>query len=321
MSYVSVGIENCDTIDVYFEDHGTGTPVVLIHGWPLTSRSWERQVPALLKAGFRVITYDRRGFGESSRPTCGYDYDTFADDLHQLLSRLDIRDAVLVGFSMGGGEVARYLGRHGSDRVAKAVFVDAVPPFLLKTIDNPEGVDTTVFDAIKSGLLADRFAFLAAVLADFYNVDLLTGTHVSDQAVQFTLNEAAASSPIGMLECLTAFTTTDFRNDLARIDIPVLVIHGDEDRIVPLCVSGLRTHRAVPRSRLIVIKGAPHFLGWTHADDLNRALIDFLTDTHCPSAVVPPGQAPRRSSRVDETRGTAAFVHRTYRQHAGSTIF
>lgn len=277
MSYVSVGNENSETIDVYFEDHGTGNPVVLIHGWLLTSRSWERQVPALLKAGLRVITYDRPGFGESSRPTSGYDYDTFADDLHQL-TRLDVRDAALVGFSMGGGEVARYLGRYGHDRVGKAVFVDAVPPFLLKTPDNPEGVDPTVFDGIKSGLLADRLAFLSAFFADFYNVDLLKGTRVSDQTVQFCWNEATASSPTATLQCLTAFTTTDFRNDLARIDVPVLVVHGDADRIIPFRVSGLRTHKALPRSRFIVINGAPHCLGWTHADDLNAALIDFLTD-------------------------------------------
>jgi non-heme chloroperoxidase len=243
-SYINVGQENSTPIELYYEDHGSGTPVVLIHGWPLSGASWEKQVAALLAAGHRVITYDRRGFGQSSKPAIGYEYDTFAEDLHKLVTILDLHDFALVGFSMGGGEVARYLGIYGSERVSKAVFMAAVPPFLLKTPDNPNGVDGSVFDGIKQSITADRPAFLAAFLANFYNVDALKGKRVSDQLVQLSWNIAAAASPKGTLDCVTTWYT-DFRKDLQRVDVPTLVIHGDSDRIVPLEVSGKRTHEAV----------------------------------------------------------------------------
>ena len=275
MPYATVGKENSGSIDLYYEDHGAGKPVVLIHGWPLSGRSWEKQVSALLDPGHRVITYDRRGFGGSSRPASGYDYDTLAEDLHKIMTKLNLRDATLVGFSMGGGEVARYLGTYGSDRVSKAVFIAAIPPFLLKTPDNPSGVDGTVFDGIKKGIVADRLAFLSAFLSNFYNVDVLGGKLISDQAVQFSWNVAAGASPKGTLDCVSAWLT-DFRKDLARIDVPTLVIHGDSDRIVPLAATGKLTHELVKKSRLAVIEGGPHGLTWTHAERVNIELLDFL---------------------------------------------
>jgi non-heme chloroperoxidase len=275
MPYVNVGQENSGSIDLYYEDHGTGKPVILIHGWPLSGRSWEKQVPALLAAGYRVITYDRRGFGDSSKPTSGYNYDTFAEDLHKLVTKLDLRDAALVGFSMGGGEVARYLGTYGSERMRKAAFLAAIPPFLLKTPDNPGGVDGSVFDGIKAGVAADRLAFLTAFFANFYNVDVLRGKRVSHQAVQFSWNVAAGASPKGTLDCVSAWLT-DFRKDLARTDVPTLVVHGDADRILPIEVTGKRMHELVKGSRLAVIEGGPHGLNWTHADQVNRELLDFL---------------------------------------------
>ncbi|HKX80843.1 MAG TPA: alpha/beta hydrolase [Nitrososphaera sp.] len=275
MPFLKVGEENSGSIDLYYEDHGSGRPVVLIHGWPLSGRSWERQVPALLNAGYRVITYDRRGFGESSKPTTGYDYDTFASDLHTLVTKLDLHEVALVGFSMGGGEVARYVGKYGTGRVRKAAFLAAIPPFLLKTADNPSGVDGKVFEGIKAGIAADRLSFLSGFFSNFYNVDLLRGKRISDQAVQLSWNIAAGASPKGTLDCVSAWLT-DFRKDLARFDIPALVVHGDSDRIVPIEASGRRTSELVKESTLAVIEGAPHGLNWTHAEDVNRSLLDFL---------------------------------------------
>jgi non-heme chloroperoxidase len=279
MPYMKVGEENSGSIDLYYEDHGTGKPVVLIHGWPLSGRSWEKQVPVLLNAGYRVITYDRRGFGDSSQPTSGYDYDTFAADLHTLVTTLDLRDAALVGFSMGGGEVARYLGTYGTERVSKAVFMAAVPPFLLKTADNSGGVDGSVFDGIKKAIAADRLAFLSKFLSDFYNVDILGGKQVSDEVVRLSWNVAAGASPKGTLDCVSAWVT-DFRKDLPRIDVPTLVIHGDADRILPLAATGRRTHELVKGSKLVVVEGGPHGLNWTHAEQVNRGLLDFLGQGH-----------------------------------------
>lgn len=275
MPYVNVGQENSGSIDLYYEDHGTGAPVVLIHGWPLSGRSWEKQVAALLDSGHRVITYDRRGFGESSRPMVGYDYNTFAKDLHILLTKLGLRDAALIGFSMGGGEVARYIGTYGTGLVNKVAFVAAIPPFLLKTADNPAGVESSVFDGIKAGIATDRLAFLTSFFANFYNVDILGGKRISSEAVQFSWNIAAGASPKATLECVSAWLT-DFRADIEKIGVPALVIHGDADRIVPIDASGRRTHELIKGSRLVVIEGGPHGLNWTHADQVNRELVDFL---------------------------------------------
>jgi non-heme chloroperoxidase len=272
MPYINVGQENSGSIDLYYEDHGTGKPVVLIHGWPLSGRSWEKQVPALLDAGYRVITYDRRGFGDSSKPTSGYDYDTFAQDLHKLVTRLDLREFALVGFSMGGGEVARYLGTYGTEHVSNAVFISSIPPFLLKTGDNPDGVDGTVFEGIKKAIVADRPAFLSQFFSNFYNLDTLSGSLISEQAVQLSWNIAATASPKGTLACVSAWLT-DFRNDLERIDIPTLVIHGDADRILP---TGKRTPEFVKGSKLAVVDGGPHGMTWTHAEKVNLELLGFL---------------------------------------------
>jgi pimeloyl-ACP methyl ester carboxylesterase len=275
MPCLAVGKENSGDIHLYYEDHGAGKPVVLIHGWPLSGQSWEKQTTVLLAAGHRVITYDRRGFGLSDKPAFGYDYDTLAADLHQLITKLDLRDVTLAGFSMGGGEVARYLGKYGSERVKKAAFIAAIPPFLLKTPDNRLGVDAEVFEGIKQALAADRLGFLAKFLANFYNVDVLGGKLISDHVVQSSWNIASGASPKGTLDCVSAWLT-DFRKDLAAITVPTLVVHGDADRIVPLAASAKRTHEAVKGSRLVVLEGAPHGLNWTHADQLNRALLDFL---------------------------------------------
>lgn len=275
MPYIKVARENTGGVDLYYEDHGTGHPVVLIHGWPQSGRAWEKQVAALLEAGHRVVTYDRRGFGESSRPTFGYEYDTFSEDLHKVLTRLKLRDVALVGFSMGGGEVARYLGTYGPEGVSHAVFISSVTPFLLKTPDNPAGVDRGVFDGIKRDIEIDRPAFLRHFFANFYNVDVLGGKRISDEVVDSNWNVAVGASPRATLDCVSTWLT-DFRKDLARIDVPTLVIHGDADRIVPIEASGRRSHELVKDSRLVVVEGGPHGLIWTHGEIVNRELVDFL---------------------------------------------
>ncbi len=248
---------------------------MLIHGWPLSGASWEKQTAALLSAGFRVITYDRRGFGKSSQPATGYDYDTFAEDLHKLVTALDLRDLALVGFSMGSGEVARYIGRYGTERVRNVVFLAGVPPFLLKTTDNQSGVEKSVFDGIKQAIAADRPAFLTQFLNNFYNVNELGGKLISDEVVRLSWNVAAGASPKGTLDCVTAWYT-DFRKDLAKVDVPALVIHGDADRILPIEATGRRTNELVKGSRLVVVEGGPHGLTWTHADKVNAELVSFL---------------------------------------------
>jgi pimeloyl-ACP methyl ester carboxylesterase len=274
-SYINVGQENSTPIELYYEDHGSGKPVVLIHGWPLSGASWEKQTAALLAAGYRVITYDRRGFGRSSQPATGYEYDTFADDLHKLVTALDLRDFALVGFSMGSGEVARYIGRFGTERVSRVVFLAGVPPFLLKTPDNQSGVDIGVFNGIKQAIAADRPAFLTQFLNNFYNVDELGGKLISDEVVRLSWNVAVGASPKGTLDCVTAWYT-DFRKDLPKVNVPALVIHGSADRILPIEATGRRTHELVKGSRLVVLEGAPHGLTWTHADKVNAELVNFL---------------------------------------------
>jgi non-heme chloroperoxidase len=275
MAYVTVDKRNFDSIDLYYEDHGTGKPVVLIHGYPLSGASWEKQVPVLLEAGHRVITYDRRGFGKSSQPTTGYTYDTFVEDLHRLLTHLELRDFALVGFSMGGGEVARYFGKYGSKNVSKAVIISGIPPFLLKTSDNPEGLDSSVFDGIQKAIVADRYAFFTDFFRNFYNSDLLLGKRVSEQVVQSSWNLAAGSSATASLACVPTWHE-DFRNDLTRIDVPTLVIHGDADRILPITASGLRTAKLIKGAHLLVVKDGPHCLTWTHAEQVNSELREFL---------------------------------------------
>jgi non-heme chloroperoxidase len=275
MPYITVGKENSGKIDLYYEDHGAGQAVVLIHGYPLSGASWEKQIAVLLAAGHRVITYDRRGFGQSSQPTTGYNYDTFAEDLHKLVAKLQLRDFALVGFSMGGGEVARYIGKYGSKGVSKAVFISSVPPFLLKTPDNPEGVDGSVFDGIQKAVAADRYAFFSEFFKNFYNTDLLLGKRVSQQAVEASWNVAAGCSATASLACVPTWHE-DFRKDLTSVDVPTLVIHGAADRIVPIDASGLRTAKLIDGARLSVVQDGPHCITWTHAEEVNRELVNFL---------------------------------------------
>ncbi len=275
MPYLNVGKENSTEIDLYYEDHGSGDPVVLIHGYPLSGASWEKQLPVLLAAGRRVITYDRRGFGKSSQPTAGYNYDTFAEDLHKLVTKLKLRNFALVGFSMGGGEVARYIGKHGSKDVSHAVFISSVPPFLLKTPDNQEGVDGSVFEGIRKAVAADRYAFFTDFFKNFYNTDLLLGKRVSEQAVQASWNVAAGASATASLACVPTWHE-DFRKDVSRIDVPTLVIHGDSDRIVPIAAAGERTAKLIKGARLSVVKDGPHCITWTHAEEVNQELVNFL---------------------------------------------
>jgi non-heme chloroperoxidase len=277
MPYVVVGQENSGDIELYYEDHGSGQAVVLIHGYPLSGASWEKQVPVLLDAGYRVITYDRRGFGKSSQPTTGYNYDTFAEDLHNLLAKLKLRDFTLVGFSMGGGEVARYIGKYGSKGVSKAVIISGVPPYLLKAADNPEGVDASVFAGIEKAVVADRYAFFTSFFQNFYNTDLLLGKRVSKETVQASWNIAAGASATASLACVPTWHE-DFRQDLARIDVPTLVIQGEADRILPITASGLRTAKLIKGAQLLVVKDGPHCITWTHAEEVNGELLSFLSE-------------------------------------------
>ena len=277
MAFLQVGSENGAPVELYYEDHGSGSPVVLIHGWPLSGRSWEPQERALVDAGHRVITYDRRGFGKSSQPWSGYDYDTFAADLDALMRHLDLRDAALVGFSMGGGEVARYIGRYGSDRVSKVVLAAAVPPYLYLSDDNPDGgLDDATIQQFKDGVRGDRIAFLDQFTQMFFAPGGEGDTLVSEVNRLYHREIAEFASPKGTLDCIDAFGRTDFREDLGKIDVPALVIHGDSDGIVPFEVSGQRSHEMISNSELALIQGAPHGLNATHAADFNRALIGFI---------------------------------------------
>jgi non-heme chloroperoxidase len=275
MAYVTVGKENSSDIQLYYEDHGSGNPVVLIHGYPLSAASWEKQIPVLLDAGHRVITYDRRGFGKSSQPTTGYNYDTFAEDLHKLVTRLKLRNFAVVGFSMGGGEVARYIGKYGSKGVSKAVIIGGIPPYLLKTADNPDGVDGSVFEGIQKAVAADRYAFFTEFFKNFFNTDVFLGKRISEQALQGSWNVAASASATASLACVPTWYE-DFRKDVARIDVPTLVIHGDADRIVPIKASGEKTAKLVKGARLATVKDGPHAVNWTHADEVNAEIVNFL---------------------------------------------
>jgi non-heme chloroperoxidase len=275
MPYVSVGSENSASIDLYYEDHGSGAPVVLIHGYPLSGRAWDKQLPVLLEAGHRVITYDRRGFGQSSQPTFGYDYDTFAADLSVLMDELDLHDATLVGHSMGTGEVTRYLGAHGSARVARGVLISPIPPFLLQADDNPEGLPASLFDGFMKEAKADAPAFMKGFLENFYNFDEFRGTLVSDQAFQASWNVAVGASAIADVACIATWET-DFRQDLPKIDVPILVIHGDADRTLPYEKTAKRLPGLINDMQLFTIEGGPHAIAWTHTLQVNKALLQFV---------------------------------------------
>jgi non-heme chloroperoxidase len=276
MAFVTVGTENSTDIELYYEDHGSGQPVVLIHGYPLDGSSWEKQTTALLDAGYRVITYDRRGFGKSSKTTSGYDYDTFAADLNAVLNRLELNNAVLVGFSMGTGEIARYLSTYGSARVARAAFLGSLEPFVLKTEDNPDGVPQEVFDGLTEAVTADRYAFFTEFFKNFYNTDKFLGTpRLSQEALDASWNTASAAGATASVAAQPTWLT-DFRGDIARIDVPALIIHGTADNILPIDVTGRRFAKALPSADYVEIDGAPHGLLWTHAAEVNEALLAFL---------------------------------------------
>jgi non-heme chloroperoxidase len=276
MAYIKVGTENSTDIELYYEDHGAGQTVVLMHGYPLDGSSWEKQTRALLAAGYRVITYDRRGFGQSSKPTEGYDYDTFAADLDTLMTSLDLNDAVLVGFSMGTGEVGRYLGNYGSARVAKAVFLSSLEPYLLQAEDNPEGIPQSVFDGLMEAVTADRYAFFTEFFKNFYNSATLLGTpRLSQEVMQAGWNLATAGGATASAAAQPTWYT-DFRADIPKIDVPVLIVHGTADNILPIDVSGRRFAKALPSAEYVEIDGAPHGLLWTHAAEVNEVLLRFL---------------------------------------------
>jgi non-heme chloroperoxidase len=275
MPFIQVGTENSTSIELYYEDHGDGQPVVLIHGYPLDGHSWEKQSAALLGAGYRVITYDRRGFGQSSQPTTGYDYDTFAADLNTVLETLDLHDAVLVGFSMGTGEVARYLSTYGSARIAKAAFLASLEPFLLQTDDNPEGVPQEVFDGILAAVTADRYAYFTAFYRDFYNTADTLGTRLSEEALRHSWDVAAGASWFASGAAVPSWLT-DFRADIGKIDVPALILHGTADNILPIDVTARRFKALLPAADYVEIDGAPHGLLWTHGAEVNEALLAFL---------------------------------------------
>ena len=274
-SYITVGQENSTPTELYYEDHGSGSPVVLIHGWPLSGASWEKQTDALLAAGHRVITYDRRGFGRSSKPAVGYNYDTFAADLDAVLSTLKLTDVSLVGFSMGTGEVTRYIGKYGPKRVRKAVLIGTLGPYLVKTADNPEGVDRSVFEGLKAALKADRPATLMEFLRNFYNYDVTGGKLVSERVLEDNWNVATGASAIGTRACVDAWIE-DFRQDIARNTVPTLILHGDADRILPADAASRRQAKLIKNVSFVELKGGPHGVLWTHAEQINAELVKFL---------------------------------------------
>jgi non-heme chloroperoxidase len=278
MPFVKVGTENTADIEIHYNDHGTGKPIVLIHGYPLDGNSWERQERVLLANGYRCITYDRRGFGKSSQPTTGFDYDTFAADLKSLLDHLGLdQDVVLAGFSMGTGEVVRYLGTYGSAGVGKAVLIGSIPPFLLRTDDNPLGVPGEVFEGIKEAIVDDRYAYFDTFLANFYNTDVLAPARIGDAALRASFEVAAGSSPYATYACIDTWLT-DFRGDLPKIDIPVLALHGAADRALPFAATTgrLRDEGLIDDLTVVEVADGPHNVGWTYPEEVNAALLDFL---------------------------------------------
>jgi non-heme chloroperoxidase len=275
MTFVTVGKENGTDINLYYEDHGSGPAVVLLSGWPLDSRSWEPQMHPLLQAGHRVITYDRRGFGQSSRPTEGYDFDTLASDLDKLLTELDLREAILVGFSLGTGEVARYIGTYGTSRLKGCVFIESLAPSFVKSDENPNGVDQAAIDTVRQAILDDRPAWLTGLLADFLNLDQLLGKRVSEETVRNNWNAGADASPWATWACVLTWLD-DFHQDIKRIDVPTLILHGTADRILSVEGQGRRMHAALPDAHYVEIEGGPHVMCVTHAKEVNRELLAFL---------------------------------------------
>ncbi|MDB5931040.1 MAG: alpha/beta hydrolase fold protein [Polaromonas sp.] len=271
MNYVTTA----DSTQLYFKDWGSGQPVILLHGWPLSADSWDDQAMAIADAGYRVIAYDRRGFGRSSQPWSGYDYDTLADDLAAVIEQTGAQDAVLAGFSMGGGEVARYMSRHGGKGVSKAALIASVVPFMLKTADNPDGTEQAVFEKMTKGMKEDRAKFFAGFFEDFYGVGMISSP-VSDELAQSSWNVAMQASLKATLACAGAFATTDFRPDLAAFKVPTLIIHGTADKTVPIDASARAAAKAIPQAKLIEYDGAPHGLQATHKDQLTQDLLDFL---------------------------------------------
>ncbi|MFE2749539.1 alpha/beta fold hydrolase [Streptomyces scopuliridis] len=279
MGYITVGTENSTPVELYYEDQGSGQPVVLIHGYPLNGHSWERQTRELLAQGYRVITYDRRGFGQSSKVNSGYDYDTFAADLNTVLETLNLRDVVLVGFSMGTGELARYVSRYGHERVAKLAFLASLEPFLVAREDNPDGVPQEIFDGIAATAKADRYAWYKQFYADFYNLDENLGTRISEEVVTGSWNVAIRSAPVAAYAVVPAWIE-DFRPDVEAVRVsgkPALILHGTKDNILPIDATARRFHNALPEADYVEVEGAPHGLLWTHADEVNTALRDFLS--------------------------------------------
>jgi len=278
MGFITVGTENSTTTELHYEDHGSGQPVVLIHGYPLDGNSWERQSRELIAAGYRVITYDRRGFGQSSKVGAGYDYDTFAADLDTVLNTLDLRDVILVGFSMGTGELARYVKNHGHERVAKLAFLASLEPFLVAADDNPTGVPQSVFDGIEEAARSDRFAWFTNFYQDFYNLDENLGTRISQEAVTASWNTATGSAPVAAYAVVSAWIE-DFRADVEAVRAagkPSLILHGTKDNILPIDATARPFHKAFPEAEYVEIEGAPHGLLWTHADEVNEALLTFV---------------------------------------------
>ncbi|MDN5765680.1 MAG: alpha/beta hydrolase [Humibacillus sp.] len=277
MGTINVGAENTAPIDLYYEDNGTGSPVVLLHGWPLDSRSWEPQLPALVQAGYRVVTYDRRGFGRSSRPSTGYDFDTLSADLSAVLESLDLRDVTLVGFSLGTGELARYIGQHGTERVASCVMIESLAPSFAKSETNPQGADQAAVAGVQQAIIADRYAWLTGLLGDFLNLEQYLGKRVSEETVRAMWQAGADASPLATWACPEGWLD-DFTADIARIDVPTLVLHGTADRILSVEGQGRRLHAALPQARYVEIDGGPHVMCVTHADEVNRELLSFLGD-------------------------------------------
>ncbi len=275
MSYIMVGQENSQPIEIYYEDHGSGSPVVLIHGWPLNGDAWEKQTAALLAVGHRVITYDRRGFGRSSKPGVGYNYDAFAADLDTLLSALDLTGVSLIGHSMGTGEITRYIGKYGINQIRKTVLIGTLGPYLVKASDNPDGVDPKVFDGLRAGIKADRPVTLMEFLKNFYSVGGADGKLVSERVIEANWTVAIGASPIGTLACVDAWIE-DFRKDISRNDVPTMMIHGDDDRILPADATSRRQAKMIKNVKYVEIKGGSHGITWTRAEEINAELVPFL---------------------------------------------